>query len=128
MRSTEQEMIKAKAQEDLDDESGQALLGEDGLLGSGARLGCGLADGASLELVKLTEPGVDPSKKPAKPRLEPGAPVVELEPPTIKQEMATIASKIIKERGWRKAGQWKSFDTPSGALRSPYRSSKRAVP
>ncbi len=120
-------MIKAKAQQDLDDESGQALLGEDGLLGSGARLGCGLADGASHELVKLTEPGIDPSKKPAKPKgLEP--PVVELEPPTIKQEMATIASKIIKERDWREAGQWKSFDTPSGALRSRYRSSKRAVP
>ena len=122
-------MIKAKAQQDLDDESGQALLGEDGLLGSGARLGCGLADGASLELVKLTEPGVDPSKKPAKLKgSETGAPVVELEPPTVKQEMATIASKIIKERDWREAGQWKSFDTPSGALRSRYRSSKRAVP
>ncbi len=113
MRNTESEGIKATGEERLDAESGQALLGDDGLLGGGARLGFGLADAAATEMLRLTEPGTDPSKKPEKLKLklEDGTPnVTPLEPPTIKQELRAVADKLVKERAWRDGCQ--EFENP----------------
>ena len=76
--------------------SGRLL--KDGLLGGGARMSLGLGDQASAEMLKLTEPATDGSKKSA-PYKAGGAVPVELTPPTVKQEMSALASKILKEVG-----------------------------
>ena len=76
--------------------SGRLL--KDGLLGGGSRMSLGLGDQACAEFLKLAEPSTDGSKKAAPSKAPSGVVPMELKPPTVKQDMAAVASKILKDR------------------------------
>ena len=100
MRNKETERITAKSKADLDAEAGEALLGDDGLLGSSTRMSNGLNDFAAGAFLQLVEPDTDTSRKlkdKKDTKKDKEKEPQEMKPPTLKEEMVACAARILKD-------------------------------
>lgn len=96
----ELERIKGTGVVDCDSDMAAGLFGEGGLLSSGTRVGIdGVSDCGAVAFLQQVEPELDLSKIPNKPKAPPPTKATEVHTVTLKEEMATVAYKVLKEVG-----------------------------